>query len=284
MTELLGKPVADSINEQLSITIKELKDSGTIPTLAVVRVGAREDDLSYERGLLKKFDSMECKVNVFELPVECTQGDLEELINTLNSDDKTHGILMFRPLPKHLSEERIKMIINPSKDVDSMGTASLATVFAGSGEGYPPCTAQAVMEILKYYNIELKGKKVTVIGRSLVIGKPVAMMLIKENATVTVCHTKTVDTPSECRNADIIVAAAGVAKMVTKEYVREGQIVIDVGMNVDENGKLCGDVNFSEVSEIVDAITPVPRGVGSVTTSVLLKHVVEGALKSTKKQ
>ncbi|MCQ2482222.1 MAG: bifunctional 5,10-methylenetetrahydrofolate dehydrogenase/5,10-methenyltetrahydrofolate cyclohydrolase [Clostridia bacterium] len=280
MTELLGKPVADNINEQLRVKINELKNNGIIPTLAVVRVGAREDDLSYERGLLKKFDSMECKVNVFELPVDCTQQDLEELIVSLNENASIHGILMFRPLPRHLSEERIKTIINPAKDIDSMGTASLATVFAGAGEGYPPCTAQAVIEILKYYDIPLKGKKVTVIGRSLVIGKPVAMMLIKENATVTVCHTKTVDTPSECRNADIIVAAAGVAKMVKADYVKAGQTVIDVGMNVDENGKLCGDVDFDEVSSIVDKITPVPRGVGSVTTSVLLKHVVESAEKS----
>lgn len=279
MTELLGKPVADSINEELKVTISELKAKGIVPTLAVVRVGAREDDLSYERGLLKKFDSMECKVNVFELPVDCTQEDLEQLIDSLNNDNKIHGILMFRPLPKHLSEERIKTLINPVKDVDSMGTASLASVFAGSGDGYPPCTAQAVIEILKYYNIELKGKKVTVIGRSLVIGKPVAMMLIRENATVTICHTKTLDMPAECREADVLVSAAGVAKMVTKDFVREGQVVIDVGMNVDENGKLCGDVNYEEVSHIVDMITPVPRGVGSVTTSVLLKHVVESANK-----
>lgn len=279
MTELLGKPVADSINEELKVTISELKAKGIVPTLAVVRVGAREDDLSYERGLLKKFDSMECKVNVFELPVDCTQEDLEQLIDSLNNDNKIHGILMFRPLPKHLSEERIKTLINPVKDVDSMGTASLASVFAGSGDGYPPCTAQAVIEILKYYNVELKGKKVTVIGRSLVIGKPVAMMLIRENATVTICHTKTLDMPAECREADVLVSAAGVAKMVTKDFVREGQVVIDVGMNVDENGKLCGDVNYEEVSPIVDMITPVPRGVGSVTTSVLLKHVVESANK-----
>ncbi len=281
MTELLGKPVADSINEQLKVRINDLMNSGIIPTLAVVRVGAREDDLSYERGLLKKFDSMECKVNVFELPVDCTQQVLEELIVALNENPSIHGILMFRPLPKQLSEERIKTIINPTKDIDSMGTASLASVFAGAEEGYPPCTAQAVIEILKYYDIPLKGKKVTVIGRSLVIGKPVAMMLIKENATVTVCHTKTEDTPSECRNADIIVAAAGVAKMVKADYVKAGQTVIDVGMNVDENGKLCGDVDFEEVSSIVDKITPVPRGVGSVTTSVLLKHVVESAEKRT---
>lgn len=277
MQELLGKPVADSINEGLKETIEKLSSNGKTPTLGVVRVGAREDDISYERGLLKKFESMNCNVNVYELAADCTQDELEETINFLNNDSEINGILMFRPLPKTLSEARIKEIINPSKDVDSMGTASLAGVFAGDKNAFPPCTAQAVVEILKFYGIELKGKKVTVVGRSLVIGKPVSMLLLSENATVTICHTKTADLKAECKAADIIVACAGVAKMLTSEYVSEGQIVIDVGMNVDENGKLCGDVDFEEVSKIVDAITPVPRGVGSVTTSVLLKHTVLSA-------
>lgn len=277
MQELLGKPVADSINEGLKETIEKLSSNGKTPTLGVVRVGAREDDISYERGLLKKFESMNCNVNVYELAADCTQDELEETINFLNNDSEINGILMFRPLPKTLSEARIKEIINPSKDVDSMGTASLAGVFAGDKNAFPPCTAQAVVEILKFYGIELKGKKVTVVGRSLVIGKPVSMLLLSENATVTICHTKTADLKAECKAADIIVACAGVAKMLTSDYVREGQIVIDVGMNVDENGKLCGDVDFEEVSKIVDAITPVPRGVGSVTTSVLLKHTVLSA-------
>lgn len=277
MQELLGKPVADSINEGLKETIEKLSSNGKTPTLGVVRVGAREDDISYERGLLKKFESMNCNVNVYELAADCTQVELEETINFLNNDSEINGILMFRPLPKTLSEARIKEIINPSKDVDSMGTASLAGVFAGDKNAFPPCTAQAVVEILKFYGIELKGKKVTVVGRSLVIGKPVSMLLLSENATVTICHTKTADLKAECKAADIIVACAGVAKMLTSDYVREDQIVIDVGMNVDENGKLCGDVDFEEVSKIVDAITPVPRGVGSVTTSVLLKHTVLSA-------
>lgn len=277
MQELLGKPVADSINEGLKETIEKLSSNGKTPTLGVVRVGAREDDISYERGLLKKFESMNCNVNVYELAADCTQDELEETINFLNNDSEINGILMFRPLPKTLSEARIKELINPSKDVDSMGTASLAGVFAGDKNAFPPCTAQAVVEILKFYGIELKGKKVTVVGRSLVIGKPVSMLLLSENATVTICHTKTADLKAECKAADIIVACAGVAKMLTSDYVREGQIVIDVGMNVDENGKLCGDVDFEEVSKIVDAITPVPRGVGSVTTSVLLKHTVLSA-------
>ena len=280
MKELLGKPAADKINEDLAPQIESLKLEGVVPTLEVIRVGAREDDLAYERGLLKKFESMNCQVVVKELPSDCSQDDLEKAVIEANENADIHGILMFRPLPKTLSEARIKEIINPLKDVDSMGTASLAGVFAGDKNTFPPCTAQAVIEILKFYGIELKGKKVTVVGRSLVIGKPVSMLLMGENATVTICHTKTADLKSECKAADIIVACAGVAKMLNNEYVREGQYVIDVGMNVDENGKLCGDVDFASVSEIVEGITPVPRGVGSVTTSVLLKHTVNGALRA----
>ena len=280
MTELLGKPVADKINEDLLPVIEELKAKGVVPTLAVVRVGAREDDLAYERGLKKKFDSMNCRVEVMELPEDVSQEDLDDTVFTLDNDPEIHGILMFRPLPKGLSDENIVKKISAGKDSDCMGMENMANLFAGNGEGYAPCTAQAVIEILKYYDIPLTGKKVTVVGRSLVIGKPVALMLIKENATVTVCHTRTADLKAECRAADIIVAAAGKARMLTKEFVSEGQVVIDVGMNVDEEGKLCGDVAFAEVADTVDKITPVPRGVGSVTTSVLLKNVVTGAVKS----
>lgn len=282
MTELLGKPVADKINEDLKEQIATIKAAGVVPTLAVVRVGAREDDLAYERGLLKKFESLELQVKVHELASDCSEEELEAKITALNEDKGVHGILLFRPLPKHLSEERIKDLICSSKDVDSMGTGSLAGVYAGSKDAFAPCTAQAVIEILKFYGIELTGKKVTVVGRSLVIGKPVSMLLIKENATVTVCHTRTKDLPSEVKNADIVVACAGVAKMLGAEFFEagKGQVVIDVGMNVDENGKLCGDVDFQAVSEMVQAITPVPRGVGSVTTSVLAKHTVIGAARS----
>ncbi|HAW16195.1 MAG TPA: bifunctional 5,10-methylene-tetrahydrofolate dehydrogenase/5,10-methylene-tetrahydrofolate cyclohydrolase [Clostridiales bacterium] len=280
MTELLGKPVADKINEDLLPVIEDLKAKGVVPTLAVVRVGAREDDLAYERGLKKKFDSMNCRVEVMELPEDVSQEDLDDTVFTLDNDPEIHGILMFRPLPKGLSDENIVKKISAGKDSDCMGMENMANLFAGNGEGYAPCTAQAVIEILKYYDIPLTGKKVTVVGRSLVIGKPVALMLIKENATVTVCHTRTADLKAECRAADIIVAAAGKARMLTKEFVSEGQVVIDVGMNVDEEGKLCGDVAFAEVADTVDKITPVPRGVGSVTTSVLLKNVVTGAVKS----
>jgi len=279
MRELTGKPVADAINENLKADIAALNAKGKTPTIAVVRVGAREDDLAYERGIKKKFGDMECGVRIVELPEDVDQATLDNTVDSLDKDADVNGILMFRPLPKHLSEDHIKHTISAAKDVDCMGTAGLASVFACDGEGFAPCTAQAVIELLHHYEIPLKGKKITVIGRSLVIGKPVAVMLIKENATVTVCHTKTADLKAECLAADIIVAAAGAAKMVTSEYVREGQIVIDVGMNMDENFKLCGDVDFANVAETVEAITPVPRGVGSVTTSVLLKNTVTNAVR-----
>ncbi len=280
MTELLGKPAADAVNERLKTQISDLENKGIVPTLAVVRVGAREDDLAYERGIKKKFSDMGCQVTVVELPEDVTQEDLDETVAALDSDAEIHGILLFRPLPKHLTDKNIVNSISSGKDVDCMGNANMAKLFAGDKEGFAPCTAQAVMEIIDHYGIDIKGKKVTVIGRSLVIGKPVALMLIAGNATVTVCHTKTADLKAECKAADIIVAAAGKAKMITADYVREGQIVIDVGMNVDENGKLCGDVDFAGVSEIVDAITPVPRGVGSVTTSVLLANTVTNASRA----
>lgn len=277
MKELLGKPVADSIVASLAPTVEELKNNGVVPTLAVVRVGSREDDLAYERGLTKRFESASCAVKKIELPLEVTQEELDQVVAECDSDKEIDGILMFRPLPKNLTDKNILNTISALKDVDGMGKANMADIFSGAGEGHAPCTAQAVIEMLKFHGIDIKGKRVTVVGRSLVIGKPVSMLLLKENATVKVCHTRTEDLKAECQWADIVVACAGKAKMLTKEYFREGQTVIDVGMNVDDEGKLCGDVDFAEVCEIVDGITPVPRGVGSVTTSVLLRAVVENA-------
>lgn len=277
MKELLGKPVADAIVSSLAPDVASLKAQGKVPTLAVIRVGAREDDLAYERGLTKRFESAECAVKKIELPEDVTQSVLDAAVASADADPAVDGILMFRPLPKALTDNNILDTISAVKDVDGMGKANMADIFSGAGEGHAPCTAQAVIEMLKFHGIDIKGKRVTVVGRSLVIGKPVAMLLIKENATVKVCHTKTEDLKAECQWADIVVACAGKAKMLGSDYFRPGQTVIDVGMNVDEEGKLCGDVDFASVSEIVDAITPVPRGVGSVTTSVLLRAVVQNA-------
>ena len=277
MRELLGKPVADSIVESLAPDVEALKAKGVVPTLAVIRVGAREDDLAYERGLKKRFENAKCNVKIIELPEDVTQGVLDAAVASADEDPQIDGILMFRPLPKSLTDKNILNTISAVKDVDGMGKANMADIFSGAGEGHAPCTAEAVIEMLKHHNIEIKGKRVTVVGRSLVIGKPVSMLLLKENATVKVCHTRTEDLKSECQWADIVVACAGKAKMLDATYFRAGQTVIDVGMNVDEEGKLCGDVDFASVSEVVDAITPVPRGVGSVTTSVLLRAVVNNA-------
>ena len=279
MKELRGMPAAKAILVDLQKRMDSLGQKGIVPKLTIIRVGAREDDLSYERGIYKRFEGVGAKAETIELPLSITQEELESVIMSLNNDNTVHGVLLFRPLPKTLDENRIKSLLAEEKDVDCLTSANDAHLFAGDKKGYPPCTPQAVMEILNHYDIELTGKKVTVVGRSMVVGKPVAMLLLAKNATITICHTKTENLQEECRNADIIVACAGVPKMITSEYVREGQVVIDVGIHVVED-KLCGDVDYDSVSKIVKAITPVPGGVGSVTTTVLLKHTIMSAEKT----
>ena len=277
MRRLGGKEVADKIVEDLKVKVEELKDKGIKPKLAILRVGAREDDLAYERGVLKRFETAGVEAGVTVLDAGVSQEELDKTFDGLNNDPDVHGILVFRPLPKGLSDEHMRRTINPGKDSDFMDIRNMENVLAGIPDVAAPCTAEAVMALIKHYQIETKGKKVTVVGRSLVIGKPVALLLTTANATVTVCHTKTVNIEEECRNADIIVACCGVAKMITDKFVKPGQTVIDVGMNVDDEGRLCGDVDYDAVSEIAEAITPVPGGVGSITTAILLKHVVKNA-------
>ena len=281
MRRLGGKEVSDEIVQNLKPAVDALKASGVTPLLGVLRVGEREDDLAYERGLLKKFRAAEADVRVNTLPADCTQEQLDRLFDEMNEDDGIHGILVFRPLPNHLSDEHMIAAIDPGKDSDFMDIRNMSGVLSGKRDSAAPCTAEAVICLLRHYGIELRGRKAVVLGRSLVIGKPAALLLITENATVTVCHTKTEDIRKECRAADIVVACCGVAKMVTADYVREGQTVVDVGMNVDSDGKLCGDVDYDGVAPIVDAITPVPGGVGSVTTSILLKHVVDNCVRQS---
>ena len=277
MQRLGGKEVADKIVEEIKTRVEELKSKGIDPKLAILRVGAREDDLAYERGVLKRFESAGVEVEVTAVESSISQEDLDRTFDGINNDSKVHGILVFRPLPKGLSDEHMRRTIDPGKDSDFMDIRNMENVLAGVPDAAAPCTAEAVMSLIRHYNIETKGKKVTVVGRSLVIGKPVALLLTTANATVTVCHTKTLNIEEECRNADIIVACCGVAKMITDKFVRPGQIIIDVGMNVDEEGRLCGDVDYEGVSQIAEAVTPVPGGVGSITTAILLKHVVDNA-------
>ena len=277
--QLLGKEVTAALNERIKADVAALNAKGVKPTLGIIRVGERPDDLSYERGATKRCETLGVEYKKYLLPADVSQEELLKVIDEVNKDENIHGVLMFRPLPKHIDQTLVENALCAEKDVDCQTDASLGGVFTGKKVGFPPCTPQACMEILDHYSIDCTGKKAVVIGRSLVVGKPAAMMLIKKNATVTVCHTRTVDMPSVTREADILVVAAGRAGVVGADYVAPGQIVIDVGINVNEEGKLCGDVDYAAVEPIVDAITPVPGGVGSVTTSVLVGHVVEAAMR-----
>jgi methylenetetrahydrofolate dehydrogenase (NADP+)/methenyltetrahydrofolate cyclohydrolase len=281
MAELLkGAAVVAAMNEKLSAEVAELKAKGVNPTLAILRVGERDDDISYEKGAMKRCETVGVAVKNVVLSAIVSQDELMKNVKALNDDKNVHGVLIFRPLPKHLDEEAVRKALKPEKDVDGITDGSLAGVFTGSGEGFAPCTAQACMEILDYFKVDCKGKRAVVIGRSLVVGKPAAIMLMSRHATVTVCHTRTVDMPLVTRNAEILIVAAGKANAVTKEYLAPGQIVVDVGINMTDEGKLCGDVKFDDAEPIVGAITPVPGGVvGTVTTSVLVSHVVEAAKK-----
>ena len=274
---LLGKEVTAALNERIKADAEALKAKGVNPTLCIIRVGENESDISYERGATKRCETLGVACEKILLPEDVSQEELLATIDKVNKNDQIHGVLLFRPLPKHLDQSVIENALDPAKDVDCMTDGSMSGVFTGKNVGFPPCTPQACMEILDHYGIDCTGKKAVVVGRSLVVGKPAAMMLIKKNATVTVCHTRTVDMPSVVREADIVIVAAGRAGVVDDTYLRAGQVVIDVGINVNAEGKLCGDVDFEKAEPIVEAITPARGGVGSVTTSVLVGHVVEAA-------
>lgn len=278
MSELMkGAEVAKAMKAIIIENVDKLKEQGIVPCLTIVRVGAREDDLAYERGAKKRMELTGIECRIVELPEKVSQQELEDTFKQVNEDDTVHGILLFRPLPAHLDEEPLKKMINPCKDVDCMSPVNMAKVFSGDETGHAPCTAEAVMEMLAHYGIDLTGKKVTIVGRSMVVGRPLSMLMLKKNATVTICHTKTKNLAETCVDAEVLIAVAGKAKMVTAEMVGEGAVVADVGINVDAEGNLCGDVDFDEVEKKASYISPVPRGVGSVTTSVLAKHVVKSA-------
>lgn len=278
--ELLGKPVIAALKDTLAKRVAALEGRGIVPTLAIVRVGEREDDLSYERTALKRAEGLGIAVRRFVLPEDAGQAALMEAIAQVNADSAIHGCLMFRPLPAAYDERAACEALAPAKDVDGIGSAALARVFTGAGEGFAPCTAAACLEMLDAYGIDPAGKRVAVAGRSLVIGRPVALMLLERNATVTLCHSRTEDLPKVMRDADIVVLATGRARAYGAECFRAGQTILDVGINVDAQGALCGDADFEAAAAAVGergAITPVPRGIGGVTTSVLMKHVVEAA-------
>lgn len=276
MAEILkGNVVANKIKESMVERIKELESKGKNPTIGIVRVGSDPSDISYEKSIIKSCDKLGIKSIVYEKDENISTDDLIQFIDVLNKNDYISGILLFRPLPKHIDEERIRNSINPNKDVDCMHPLNLELIFEGDMEGFVPATPKAAMEILIHNNIELEGKNVVVINRSMVVGKPLTMMLLEKNATVTICHSRTKNLEEITRKADIVITALGKAKYFNQKYFTEDSIVIDVGVSLDREGNLSGDVDFDSVSDFVKAITPVPGGVGSVTTTILLNQVVK---------
>ena len=273
---LRGAPVAAALEEKLKTDTAVLRRAGVTPRLAIVRAGAHDGDLAYRHSIERHSDRLGVETVCFDLPDDCTQQALLNVISHINGDHTIHGCLLLRPLPKQIDERAVCNALAPEKDMDCVSTGALARVFADQTP-IPPCTAQACVALLDFYGIGPEGKRVTVVGRSLVVGKPVAMLLLARNATVTVCHSRTPDLPARCREADILIAAAGKAGLIGADCLRPGQIVLDVGIHTAADGTLCGDVRFAEAEPIVRAITPVPGGVGSVTTALLLSHVVEAA-------
>ena len=265
------------MKERLTAEVEELKQKGIEPTINIVRVGAKPEDLAYERGARKRLEGIGIRFQVTELPEDIDQESFEGEFRKVNDDPQVNGIMLFRPLPAHLNEEPAARMLDPMKDMDCMSPVNIAKVFSGDETGFAPCTPEGVMEMLDFYGIELKGKRVTIVGRSMVVGKPLSMLMLKKHATITICHTRTADLAETCRGAEILVAAAGKAGMITADMVADGAVVADVGINVDENGKMCGDVAFDEVEKKAAYISPVPGGCGSVTSSVLAKHVVQAA-------
>lgn len=274
MLELRGKKVSDGIKEYVS---KELETLSFVPKLAIVRVGENPDDMSYERSATKKLKSFGLDVASYVFPQDISDEAFKKAFKDINEDDEVTGILLLRPLPRTINEKDIENMIDPKKDLDGISPINIAKVFAGDTTGFSPCTAEAVIEVLKAYDIELTGKRVTVVGRSMVVGKPVSMLLLKENATVTMTHTRTVDLKKTCSDAEIVIAAAGRAKMLNSDYCGQDAVMIDVGINVDDNGKLCGDVDYSTLDGKASAATSVPGGVGTITTAVLAKHLIQAA-------
>ena len=274
LLELRGKKVSDGIKEYVS---RELETLSFVPKLAIVRVGENPDDMSYERSATKKLKSFGLYVASYVFPQDISDEDFKKAFKDINEDDEVTGILLLRPLPRTINEKDIENMIDPKKDLDGISPINIAKVFAGDTTGFSPCTAEAVIEVLKAYDIELTGKRVTVVGRSMVVGKPVSMQLLKENATVTMTHTRTVNLKKTCSDAEIVIAAAGRAKMLNSDYCGQDAVMVDVGINVDDNGKLCGDVDYSTLDGKASAATPVPGGVGTVTTAVLAKHLIQAA-------
>lgn len=280
MITLKGAVVSEHIQQEIEEKLQVFKaEQKRIPKLAIVRVGERQEDLSYERGALKRMEKLGLLAEVFAFPQDIAHEDFEKEFLKINEDEEIDGILLFRPLPGQIKEERIAGLMDPAKDLDGICPVNIAKVFSGDESGFAPCTAEAVIEALKAGKVEIAGKRAVIVGRSMVVGRPLSMLLLKEHATVTLCHTRTENLQAICKEGEILVAAAGKAKMLDQSYVGKDAVVMDVGINVDKDGNLCGDVDFESIKETASMTTPVPKGIGAVTTSVLAKHLVRAALQ-----
>ncbi len=277
MEKLLGRPVAEAMCADIKERVVRLSEKGITPGIAIVRVGNKPDDIYYQNSAVKRAESVGINTFSAQLDENVTQAEVEAKVIELNADKNVHGILLLMPLPRHIDSQAVIKCISPEKDADGLTDGNMLKLYKGERGGYAPCTPSAVMELLEYNGIDVCGKNVVIVGRSMVVGKPLSMLMLAKNATVTVCHSKTADLKGVCRQADILVAAVGRAKMITADYIKEGAIVVDVGINEDENGNMCGDVDFESVATVAAALTPVPGGVGGITTCVLAKHVTETA-------
>ncbi|KEJ93222.1 bifunctional 5,10-methylenetetrahydrofolate dehydrogenase/5,10-methenyltetrahydrofolate cyclohydrolase [Synergistes jonesii] len=285
MTRILkGKPVIDSLNTHLKSESEGLRSRGLVPVLAIVRVGENADDVTYERSAEKCCAAAGVEVKKYLFAADVREEEILSAVRAISVDKNIHGALILRPLPPHIDDRALCRALAPEKDVDGITEYSMAGVYSDKRVGFSPCTAEACIDMLKHYNIEIAGRRAVVVGRSFVVGKPAAMMLLRENATVTICHTKTKELAALCREAEILVVATGHAKLITEGFFSPRQTIIDVGINVDEEGKLCGDVDREKAEGIVSAIAPVPGGIGRVTTAVLAKHVIEACKRSALKE
>lgn len=276
MTKILkGKPVEDKITEESLEMIKILNEKDILPQICIIRMGKNPDDISYEKSVVRYSEKLNIKVKHLTLESNISQEELINEIDRINKDGDIGGVLMLRPFPKHIDDDMIRNYLTVEKDIDCMNTLNLAKLFEGDMNGFMPCTAKAVLEILLYNDIDLEGKNIVIINRSVVVGKPLAMMLLDENASVTICHSKSNELEAITRNADIVISAVGKAKYLTGEYFSENSIVIDVGMSLDDKGNLSGDIDFENVVENVKMITPVPGGVGRITTSILINQLLK---------
>lgn len=279
---LTSNDLAVKLEEDIISRVDKLREKNEVPKLAIVRVGENPNDISYEKSLIKKGEKYKIDIKQVLLDESITTEELKSEIEKLNEDDSVTGMIIFRPLPKHIDDEVIQQTVCWKKDVDCMTPTNLAKIFQGDFSSFQPATPYASMKILEYYGIDLEGKSVAIVNRSMVLGKPMAMMVLGENGTPTICHSRTKDLKKVLKEADVVVTATGRAKSLTREFLTEDSIVIDVGVSMGEDGKLSGDADFEDLKDYVKGITPRLGGVGKITSTLLMDQIVQAKEKSLK--